>query len=120
MVDHEWVDGWMERETHTDTPFSLPPPHVSLYAHRPLPFPLPLIRSCPLIRVLFIHPLYSHPCFFVGDEIVSDAYKMVEVDDVAYEVDCKMITIKEGAVDIGANASAEGEVSEWVSEWGLE
>ncbi|KAJ3376926.1 hypothetical protein HDU92_008808 [Lobulomyces angularis] len=33
---------------------------------------------------------------------------MIEVDDIAYEVDCKMITIKEGEVDIGGNASAEG------------
>lgn len=44
-----------------------------------------------------------------GDEMVSDAYKMTEIDDVAYEVDCKMITIKDGDVDIGANPSAEGE-----------
>jgi len=44
-----------------------------------------------------------------GDEMFSDAYDMKLVDDVAYEVDCKMITIKKGAdVDIGANASAEG------------
>ncbi|KAJ3055177.1 Translationally-controlled tumor protein [Quaeritorhiza haematococci] len=44
-----------------------------------------------------------------GDEVVSDAYKMIEVNDIAYEVDCKMITIKKGAdVDIGANPSAEG------------
>jgi len=41
------------------------------------------------------------------DEVVSDAYDLKEIDDIAYEVDCKMITIKEGAVDIGANASAE-------------
>jgi len=41
------------------------------------------------------------------DEIISDSYDMKEVDGVAYEVDCQMIT--EGAVeiDIGANASAE-------------
>lgn len=32
---------------------------------------------------------------------------MVEVLDVFYEVDCSMVTIKEGDVDIGANASAE-------------
>jgi len=43
-----------------------------------------------------------------GDEICSDAYEPKIVDDVAYEVDCKMIQIKQGAdVDIGANASAE-------------
>ncbi|GAA6048090.1 hypothetical protein JCM3770_000186 [Rhodotorula araucariae] len=42
-----------------------------------------------------------------GDELISDAYDLTEVDDVVYEADASMITIKEGAVDIGANASAE-------------
>jgi len=42
-----------------------------------------------------------------GDEMISDAYKMTEVDDVAYEVDSALVTIKEGEVNIGANASAE-------------
>ncbi|KAJ3049908.1 hypothetical protein HK097_009100 [Rhizophlyctis rosea] len=42
-----------------------------------------------------------------GDEMISDAFKITEIDDIAYEVDSKMITIKEGEVDIGANASAE-------------
>jgi len=43
-----------------------------------------------------------------GDEMFSDAYNFKLVDDVIYEVDCAMITIKKGAdVDIGANASAE-------------
>ena len=43
-----------------------------------------------------------------GDEMFSDAYKITEIDDVIYEVDCSMITIKEGAdIDIGANPSAE-------------
>ncbi|EJU06032.1 translationally-controlled tumor protein [Dacryopinax primogenitus] len=41
------------------------------------------------------------------DEIVSDAFDMKLVDDIVYEIDSKMITIKEGEVDIGANASAE-------------
>lgn len=42
------------------------------------------------------------------DEIITDAFTLVDIDDIAYEVDCKMMTIKEGAdVDIGANASAE-------------
>ncbi|KAI9488769.1 translationally controlled tumor protein [Zychaea mexicana] len=43
-----------------------------------------------------------------GDELFSDAYPIKLVDDVAYEVDCQMITVKEGEVDIGANPSAEG------------
>ncbi|KAG1907136.1 translationally-controlled tumor protein [Suillus fuscotomentosus] len=42
-----------------------------------------------------------------GDEMFSDAFPMKEVDGIAYEVDCQMITLKEGNVDIGANASAE-------------
>ncbi|KAF8247941.1 translationally-controlled tumor protein [Wilcoxina mikolae CBS 423.85] len=40
--------------------------------------------------------------------MISDVYDLKEVDDVLYEADCQMITIKKGAdVDIGANASAE-------------
>ncbi|KZW04238.1 translationally controlled tumor-associated [Exidia glandulosa HHB12029] len=42
-----------------------------------------------------------------GDEMVSDAFKMQLVDDIVYEVDCRMIVVKEGDVDIGANPSAE-------------
>lgn len=64
------------------------------------------------------------------DELCSDAYPMYVflegskrlersshthshcyrklVDDIVYEVDAQMITMKEGDVDIGANASAEG------------
>ncbi|KAI0089285.1 translationally-controlled tumor protein [Irpex rosettiformis] len=42
-----------------------------------------------------------------GDEMFSDAFPIKEVDGVAYEVDCAMIIIKEGGVDIGANPSAE-------------
>ncbi|KAM7223886.1 Mss4-like protein [Rhypophila decipiens] len=42
-----------------------------------------------------------------GDEIISDSYDLIDVDGVAWEVDCAMIV--EGAVhvDTGANASAE-------------
>jgi hypothetical protein len=28
-----------------------------------------------------------------GDEMVSDAFKITEVDDIAYEVDCKVMTL---------------------------
>ncbi|KAG8721986.1 hypothetical protein FRC08_008082 [Ceratobasidium sp. 394] len=43
-----------------------------------------------------------------GDEIFSDAFPFKLVDDIVYEVDCSMITVKKGAdVDIGANPSAE-------------
>ncbi|KAK1826576.1 Mss4-like protein [Podospora conica] len=41
------------------------------------------------------------------DEIISDSYDMKEVDGIAYEVDCQMITEGAVSVDIGANASAE-------------
>ncbi|KAI8076879.1 Mss4-like protein [Halteromyces radiatus] len=43
-----------------------------------------------------------------GDELFSDAYPIKVIDDIAFEVDCAMITISEGEVDIGANPSAEG------------
>ncbi|KAI1457241.1 translationally-controlled tumor protein [Annulohypoxylon moriforme] len=41
------------------------------------------------------------------DELLSDSFKLTEVDGIAYEADCAMIEI--GAVDVntGANASAE-------------
>lgn len=52
-----------------------------------------------------------------GDEMFSDAFKITEIDDVAYEVDCKLITVKEGCdVDIGANPSAEGGEDEAMEE----
>ncbi|KAF9132402.1 hypothetical protein BGW39_000190 [Mortierella sp. 14UC] len=42
-----------------------------------------------------------------GDELFSDAFDIKEVGGV-YEIECAMISVKEGAdVDIGANASAE-------------
>jgi len=44
-----------------------------------------------------------------GDEMFSDAFKITEIEDIAFEVDCKMINVKQGAdVDIGGNPSAEG------------
>lgn len=42
-----------------------------------------------------------------GDELLSDAYEMNLVDGVVYEADCAMVTVANGDVDIGANASAE-------------
>ncbi|KAI1795226.1 translationally controlled tumor-associated [Ganoderma leucocontextum] len=43
-----------------------------------------------------------------GDEMFSDAFPIKEVDDIVFEVDCQLITVKAGAdVDIGANPSAE-------------
>ncbi|KAK1236626.1 hypothetical protein PQX77_000178 [Marasmius sp. AFHP31] len=42
-----------------------------------------------------------------GDEMFSDAFPLKVVDDIVYEVDCQMIVVKEGDVDIGANPSAE-------------
>ncbi|KAF8195845.1 Mss4-like protein [Mycena galopus ATCC 62051] len=42
-----------------------------------------------------------------GDEMFSDAFPVKEVDDIVYEVECAMIAVKEGDVDIGANPSAE-------------
>ncbi|KAG5513808.1 hypothetical protein PMAC_000846 [Pneumocystis sp. 'macacae'] len=42
-----------------------------------------------------------------GDELISDAYSLKVVDDVVYEVNCDMVQIKPGEVDIGANPSTE-------------
>ena len=42
-----------------------------------------------------------------GDEIISDTYKLKDIEDVVYEVDCKMVTKGGVEVNIGANASAE-------------
>jgi hypothetical protein len=48
-----------------------------------------------------------------GDEMISDAFEIQEIDDIAYEVDAKMIVVKQGAdIDIGANASAEEQQEE--------
>ncbi|KAF9055300.1 translationally controlled tumor-associated [Hymenopellis radicata] len=41
------------------------------------------------------------------DELCSDAYPLKLVDDIIYEVDCSLITIRADNVDIGANPSAE-------------
>ncbi|KAG8762069.1 hypothetical protein FRC11_011400 [Ceratobasidium sp. 423] len=50
--------------------------------------------------------LYSD--ILTGDEVFSDAFPIKLVDDIVYEVNCQMITVKAGAdVDIGANPSAE-------------
>ncbi|KAG9017955.1 hypothetical protein FRB90_012841 [Tulasnella sp. 427] len=50
-----------------------------------------------------------------GDELFSDAYPMKVIDDVIVEVNCRMIVLKDGDVDIGANPSAE-EVQEAVED----
>lgn len=42
-----------------------------------------------------------------GDELLSDAYDAKLVDGVVYEADCAMVTVGNGDIDIGANASAE-------------
>ncbi|KAI1090853.1 translationally-controlled tumor protein [Rostrohypoxylon terebratum] len=41
------------------------------------------------------------------DELLSDSFKLKEVDGIAYEADCAMIEIGAVDVDTGANASAE-------------
>lgn len=59
-----------------------------------------------------IHPSIPWPWFlqFLGDELLSDSFKIQEEDDVVYRVECH--NIKKGAiqVNIGANpATGEGE-----------
>ena len=39
--------------------------------------------------------------------MISDSWKLKDVDDVVYEVDCKMVTQGAENIDIGANPSAE-------------
>ena len=39
--------------------------------------------------------------------MISDGYRMKDVDDIVYEVDAAMITVQDGEVDIGGNPSAE-------------
>lgn len=42
-----------------------------------------------------------------GDEVISDSYPMQEIDGIAYEINCRKITIGAETFDIGANASAQ-------------
>ncbi|ORY33725.1 putative E167 tumor protein-like protein [Naematelia encephala] len=42
-----------------------------------------------------------------GDEMASDAFDVKEIGNVAMEIDCSMIIVKEGDIDIGGNPSAE-------------
>lgn len=51
-----------------------------------------------------------------GDEIISDSYKLIDIDDVVYEIDCKKVVKKGVDVDIGANPSAEGDDAEALEE----
>lgn len=54
-----------------------------------------------------------------GDELLSDAYDINEVDNVVYEADCQMVTVSTGGdIDIGANPSAEDAAED--SESGVE
>jgi len=44
----------------------------------------------------------------IGDEMFSDAFPVKIIDDIVFEVNCALITVKAGAdVDIGANPSQE-------------
>merc|ERR1712225_69517 len=52
---------------------------------------LPGLQPPPLCSML----LYTDA--LVGDELISDAYDLTEVEDVVYEADAQMITIKEEA-----------------------
>ncbi|CAB4436418.1 unnamed protein product [Rhizophagus irregularis] len=46
--------------------------------------------------------------FHPEEEFCSDAYPMKLIDDVVFEVDCQLVTVKKGVdIDIGANPSAE-------------
>jgi hypothetical protein len=47
-------------------------------------------------------PSSSALAVITQDELFSDAYDIIESDEGVVEVNCQMITIKEGDVDIGA------------------
>jgi len=52
-----------------------------------------------------------------GDEMFTDAFEVLEIDDVVYEVNCQMVQVKAGAdVDIGGNPSAEDGTGEDLEE----
>ena len=42
-----------------------------------------------------------------GDEIISDTYKLIDIDDAVYEVDARKVTKGGETFDIGANPSTE-------------
>ncbi|CAH6719808.1 translationally-controlled tumor protein homolog [[Candida] jaroonii] len=42
-----------------------------------------------------------------GDELLSDAYDLKEVDGVIYEADCAMVKVGGDDIDFGGNPSAE-------------
>ncbi|KAL8291807.1 hypothetical protein RQP46_002065 [Phenoliferia psychrophenolica] len=71
-----------------------------------------VLDGCMDLRSAVLAPSYGRTTLLytdilTGDEMVSDGFDIKEVDDVVYEVDCAMVTIRAGEVDIGANASAE-------------
>jgi len=52
---------------------------------------------------------------FSSDEMFSDAYPIKEIDDVVYEVEAKLIVVKEGDYGLAANVdedAAEGATAE--------
>jgi len=51
-----------------------------------------------------------------GDEIISDSYDLKDVDGVAWEADCKKISIGGESFDVGGNPSAEGGDDEGVDD----
>jgi len=90
---------------------SLPPLLVvpSLSSSPRCPFTQLLLFASPhrLLHLTFLHRPQNHlyhprrHSVLTGDELFTDAYDVVEVDDSCVEVNCDMITIKEGDVNIG-------------------
>jgi len=48
----------------------------------------------------------------LDDELLSDSFSKTEIEDVVYEVNCKMVVKGVVQINTGANASAEGEDGE--------
>jgi hypothetical protein len=52
--------------------------------------------------------MYIYRDIFSGDELVTDTFRMKDVDNTLWEVEGKFVTLRsENDFDIGANASAE-------------
>lgn len=62
-------------------------------------------RYCNFSLNNYIMKIFSD--IFSGDELLSDAYDITEVNGAVYEADCAMVNVSSGDVDIGANPSAE-------------
>ncbi|KAJ6128161.1 translationally-controlled tumor protein [Penicillium samsonianum] len=55
---------------------------------------------------------YSMGTIITNDKLLSDSYNLIEVSGVAYEVDCTIIGLTEGGVEIGYFKVLTGKLKE--------